>query len=458
VTGGEVRRHDGEERRSFAARLHRFPAHWRVWKVAHAFGAIGSGTTPPSNEEQWYGEDEIAWVTTSELREGVIAKTAKCVTKAALKEFSALKVHPSGSLVVALYGATIGRLGILGIDAATNQACCVLAGPRDLEIRFVFYWLQAFRQVIIDLNATGGGQPNISQDVVSSLRVPAPPRAEQLAIAAFLDRKTARIDALIEKKRRLIELLQEKRTALIVQTLTHGASNDGRTSAAAYSADGDPLDLGAGWLEAAPRDWTISRLGWHVDLLTGFPFKSELFAFDDGTRLVRGDNVTEGELRWGEKARLWSESTQGLQRYFLRGGDVLIGMDGSKVGRNFAMVAPEALPLLLVQRVARLRVKASMDCRFLYYLVGSSFFRNWVGLVRTDPAIPHISPYDIRNFPVALPPLAEQRVIAERLDRLLGAIDAAMGKVKEACEQLLEYRSALISAAVTGQIDVREAA
>jgi len=127
------------------------PATWEIWKLAHAFGTIGSGTTPPSGEHHWYEDGTIPWVTTGELSENIISETAKCVTPAALDQFTSLRLHPAGSLAMAMYGATIGRLGILGVEATTNQACCVLGTPIHLDIKFTFYWLQGLKQIIIEL-------------------------------------------------------------------------------------------------------------------------------------------------------------------------------------------------------------------------------------------------------------------------------------------------------------------
>jgi type I restriction enzyme S subunit len=196
------------------------PGHWETWKLAHAFRAIGSGTTPPSSEHHWYEDGTVPWVTTGELRENVITETSKRVTGEALQAFSALRVHPAESLIIAMYGATIGRLGILGVDATTNQACCVLSGARTLAVRFVFYWLVAFKEQLISIYATGGGQPNINQETVAALRIPAPDLVEQADIAAFLDRETARIEGLVAEAERAIDLLKERRAALISAAVT----------------------------------------------------------------------------------------------------------------------------------------------------------------------------------------------------------------------------------------------
>ena len=194
------------------------PETWDVWKLAHGFQNTGSGTTPPSDGDAWYDGD-IPWVTTSELRESIIFDTAKKVSEAAVATFSALKLFPEGSLVIAMYGATIGRLGILGVPATTNQACCVMHGERALHVRFMFLWFQAFREQVI-LLASGGGQPNISQDKIRSIRVACPLLTEQIAIATYLDRETAKIDRLVEKVEAAILRLQEYRTALITAAVT----------------------------------------------------------------------------------------------------------------------------------------------------------------------------------------------------------------------------------------------
>ncbi|MFB1029637.1 MAG: restriction endonuclease subunit S [Rhodocyclaceae bacterium] len=205
---------------SGVAWLGEVPAHWEIWKIAHAFGCIGSGTTPPSNEPKWYDEGEIPWVTTGELRENLVTSTAKCVTREAVETFSSLRVHPTGSLVIAMYGATIGRLGVLGVDATTNQACCVLSSPKNLDVPFVFHWLSAFKDHLIDLYASGGGQPNINQEIVASLRIPAPSTEEQVRIVAALDQEVTQLQSLVDEAESTIALLQERRTALISAAVT----------------------------------------------------------------------------------------------------------------------------------------------------------------------------------------------------------------------------------------------
>src|SRR5690606_27277436 len=110
-----------------------------------------------------------------------------------------------------------------------------------------------------------------------------------------------------------------------------------------------------------------------------------------GIKLVRGDNVTEGSLRWGDKTRIWKIITQDLDRFYLDENDIVIGMDGSKVGKNFALIQKEDLPLLLVQRVARIRATSPLIAKYIYYSISSFNFKYHVNFSKTDPAIPHIT-------------------------------------------------------------------
>ena len=195
------------------------PEHWEVWKLSHAFDVIGSGTTPKSDNTAYYDDGQTAWVNTGDLNDGELLDCEKRVTDLALAEHSSLKIFPPGSLVIAMYGATIGKLGILHFSAAVNQACCVFVESNHIHSRFLFHWFFGLRKQIVSL-ATGGGQPNISQEILRGLRLACPPIEEQHAIAAFLDTETSKFDMLTAEANRAIKLLQERRSALISAAVT----------------------------------------------------------------------------------------------------------------------------------------------------------------------------------------------------------------------------------------------
>jgi type I restriction enzyme S subunit len=169
-------------------------------------------------------------------------------------------------------------------------------------------------------------------------------------------------------------------------------------------------------------DWRETTLGDEVDLLTGFPFKSERYTNSpDGIPLVRGDNIVQGTMRWdGVKRWPVSESEEhGL--FQLHEGDVVLAMDRPwiEAGLKYAAISKHDLPCLLVQRTARLRGRAHLDTGFLRYLIGSLEFTQHIHSITTGTAVPHISGRHIKDFTFALPPLPEQRAIAS----ILGALD-----------------------------------
>lgn len=179
---------------------------------------FGSGTTPEAGSERYYGGD-IPWVLTGDLRDGDVHETTRSVTAEALADYSALKVHPAGSLIVAMYGATIGKMGVLRIAAAVNQACCVIAPGPDLDTDFLYLYLFGFRKELIELGR-GSGQPNISQEILRSLRLAVPPVELQRGVVADLRRSWARAERTAAALERQINLLQEHRHALITAAVT----------------------------------------------------------------------------------------------------------------------------------------------------------------------------------------------------------------------------------------------
>ena len=195
------------------------PRSWMPHKIAW-HKQTGSGTTPESGNPKYYDDLEgIPWVTTSELRETSIREAGQRVTDEACSKYSALKVFPPGSILIAMYGATVGRLGVLEVPAVTNQACCAIFGAGPLNQRFLFWWLWAYREHIISM-AYGAGQPNISQEVIRGLRIPAPEVKEQQEIVDRIEREADRVERSIAKLTEFVELLVERRQALITAVVT----------------------------------------------------------------------------------------------------------------------------------------------------------------------------------------------------------------------------------------------
>ena len=150
-----------------------------------------------------------------------------------------------------------------------------------------------------------------------------------------------------------------------------------------------------------------------ADIITGFPFKGEKYS-STGIRVVRGENVTIGNLRW-DTIKCWNEPFKEIEKYSLEEGDIVIGMDGSRVGKNRAQIRKDELPLILAQRVARLRAKTKFSQDFLAYVVKSNLFEQYVEAIKTGTSIPHISPQQIKEFEFYAPNKETQQSIASIL-------------------------------------------
>ena len=185
-------------------------------------------------------------------------------------------------------------------------------------------------------------------------------------------------------------------------------------------------------------EWSTVRLGDVAEFLTGFPFQSERYTDDPlAPRLLRGDNVAQGALRWGGAKRWPADEAGDVEQYRLEEGDVILAMDRPwiEAGLKYAAVQESDLPALLVQRVARLRGTEALDTRFLKYVIASRAFTEYVFAVHTGTAVPHISSGQIKSFELELPSLAEQRAIAHILGTLDDKIELNR-RMNEALEQV----------------------
>ncbi len=172
----------------------------------------------------------------------------------------------------------------------------------------------------------------------------------------------------------------------------------------------------------ADKAWLATTLGQEVELLTGFPFKSEKYTDEaNGISLLRGDNIAQGTLRWDGVKRWSITDTENISNYFLNYGDVVVAMDRPwiEAGLKYGCVSKQDLPCLLVQRVARLRAKEKLDQKFLRYVIASQEFTHHVLSVQIGTAVPHISGSQIKEFQFLRPPLPEQKAIAH----ILGTLD-----------------------------------
>lgn len=426
--------------------LGEIPESWSMWKLSHAFENIGSGTTPTSNNESWF-QGEIPWVTTGELRESIIYNTFKNVSKTTIQAFSALKIHPAGSVVIAMYGATIGRLGILGVDATTNQACCVMTQSNVIDNRYLYFWLQAFKEDIINLSS-GGGQPNINQEKIASLKISSPKINDQREIIQFLACETSKIDSLINKQQQLIELLKEKRQAVISHAVTKGLNPD------------VPMkDSGIEWLGEVPKHWGVIKLKYLISCLEqGWSPQCESRIADKNEYgVLKVGCVNSGVFEPLENKALPSNLAP-QKKYLIRKGDLLISRANTKelVGSS-AVVDADYDRLILCDKLYRLIFKITVSPYFVSEYLRTHFVREQIELSASgaSSSMQNIGQDTIKEMYISVPPLSEIEMIIEFIEKEKDKYSELITYCEKQISLLQERRTALISAAVTGKIDVR---
>jgi len=316
------------------------------------------------------------------------------------------------------------------------------------EPRFLFYCMRwAADMGIFVAEGNPNTIPHLTGEKFRLYRFPKPSLSAQRQIAAFLDQETAKIDALVAEQRRLMDLLKEKRQAVISHAVTKGLNPDAAMKPS-----------GIEWLGDVPRHWKIGKCRFYVSVLSGFAFPSSGFSANESdVRLLRGTNVGVGRLRWDDTVYWERTLDDGLDGFELKAGDLVIGMDRPLISEGMRVATVEAsdLPCLLLQRVASVQTGPKLISRFLMRLLSSEFFVAHFSPETTGVSVPHISPDQICNFVIPLPPTEEQERIIRYMDSETAKLDPLTAEAQRAIDLLQERRTALISAAVTGQIDVR---
>ena len=208
-----------EVRESGIAWIGKIPKHWEIKKIKYCFQIIGSGSTPKSDNYSFYKNGKHNWLLTGDLRDNEIYETSKKITDNALSYYKSLFIYPENSLVIAMYGATIAKLGILKAPSTVNQACCVLCNSVGIDSLFAFYFLLSARKDIINLSH-GGTQPNISKEDIRNYKINVPDLYEQNKISLKIEKEDKRINKKIKTTKRLIELLNEYKQSLISEVVT----------------------------------------------------------------------------------------------------------------------------------------------------------------------------------------------------------------------------------------------
>lgn len=421
------------------------PPKWEVRRIKTLFLLLNGST--PSNSVPEYWDGDIIWVTPADLGrlEGnTIRSSQRRITKAGYQSCGTT-LAPRGSLVLTTR-APVGNVAILGNDACTNQGCKTLVPRHSLNSKYFYYQLLIARPLIEAL-AQGSTFVELSNTSLSAVPLLTPPLEVQNAIASFLDHKTAQIDALIAEKRKLIELLREKRNALISHAVTKGLNPN------------VPMkDSGVEWIGEIPAHWEVLRLKYAlIGGLTNGLFKKR-DEFGAGVKLVNVSDVYQDDffINFDTLERVVASVSE-QKKYGVEPGDIFLVRSSLKregvAATACILDTPE--PTVFECHVVLIRPNPTVVMsRYLINLLNTPTLRQRFIALAETVTMTTISQPKVASLPILVPPNDEQVEIINHINEETARIRALIDEVELAVEKLNEYRIALISAAVTGKIDV----
>jgi type I restriction enzyme S subunit len=384
------------------------------------FCQTSSGGTPKRGDASSYYGGDIPWVKSGELLDAPLRETVEKITDLALRESSA-KIVPAGTVLVAMYGATVGRTALLEIDAATNQAVCSVIPDKHLASnRYVWYALRASYGDLI-AKRVGGAQPNISQQIVRSTKLPLPALSEQARIVELLDEA--------DRLRRLSREADAKATRIL--------------PALFLKMFGDPTTNSMGW--------PIGTLG---DVLNATEYGTSTRASDDGSGLplIRMGNVSyEGNLQLRDLKYVELPESE-VAKFRLERGDILFNRTNSKELVGKTGLWDVDMDAVLASYFIRVRVNPEQaEPTFLWAFLNSAHMKR-VLLATARGAIgqANINTSELRAFPMYKPPLAVQRSFTEKVAAIRSTLQASF-----TLKHLEDLFALILQRALSGQLTAK---
>lgn len=427
------------------------PASWQWARAATLAEVVGGGTPRTTDPDHFTGSPDgaIAWLTPADLSGHaamLVHHGARYLTPRGHRA-SAARLLPAGSVVFSSR-APIGRCAIAGAPLCTSQGfrSFVLRTP-EVASEYLYLYLLASRDHAHSL-ASGSTFKELSGTRAGQMWVPVAPAAEQRRIVAKVQAVRARCTRAGALLAAVPGQLATLRQAIL------GAALRGQASAAWRGQDDASQDI-----DGLPGTWRRVALGEVARVQPGFAFKSAWYR-DAGVRLLRGSNVAPQRVRWDDVVFLDPAIARGYAAYMLSAGDIVIAMDrplvadGLKVGR----IATADLPCLLVQRVARLIPGDAISSDYLALALQGRQFCAHLGARATGTALPHVSADDIASAPLAVPPLAEQRVIVDAVRVRLEHLAAATRLHARLSGALADVEQAALARAFRGELVAQDPA
>ena len=415
--------------------LQKKPSHWRIKRLKFSTDLINNKVSVEDSPLPYLGLEHIeSW--TGRSIEGEISNSEGLASSFVMGDVLFGKLRPY-----------LAKVHLALQDGLISSEALVVRSKDELDAEFLKYYMLSRDFInIVDSSTYGSKMPRASWDFIGNLPVLLPDVEEQKVIARFLDFKTAQIDALISKKKVLLDKLVEKRTALISHAVTKG-----------LDPSGPMKDSGVAWLGDIPVHWTVSKLAYLSESLQTGPFGSQLHAeeyIEGGVPLINPTDISNGEVLENAKVTVGEDVVERLSRHKLELGDIVIARRG-EMGRA-GLVRERNVGWLCGTGSLRARLnKKALNPEFLLYQFSMRGVAEYLSLQSVGSTMDNLNTSILGRLPVIAPPLHEQAALVLHLRKLSESIDSQAAKVGKVISSLQEYRSALITNAVTGKVDVR---
>ncbi|WP_047707114.1 restriction endonuclease subunit S [Plesiomonas sp. ZOR0011] len=350
------------------------------------------------------------------------------------------KVAKKGDLLFSVR-APVGALNFADKDFGIGRGLCSIRGRNSISQSFLWWVLPSYRYQF-DAIATGSTFEAVSAEEVGNLLLALPTHQEQTQIANFLDHETAKIDALIEKQQQLISLLQEKRQAVISHAVTKGLNPD------------VPMkDSGVEWLGQVPEHWVVSRFKYCTTRVIVGIAEAATHAYDDsGTILIRSTNIKEEGITTHNLLYLKKHFAEQNASKYINSGDIVTVRTGYP---GISAVVPDSMNKCHCFTNLISTPRNYFSAEFLTEYLNSDMGKAYFDLNAWGSAQKNISVPILQEFPISHPDINEQRIIADFVKHERTKFDRLLNHARKSIQLMQERRTALISAAVTGKIDVR---
>ena len=439
---------------------HNLPPNWSLVKLGDVCYTTSGGTPSRGNSEYYNGT--IPWVKSGELDKGLILDTEEKISKEALKNSSS-KLFPKGTLLIALYGATIGKLAFLGIEAATNQAICGIYKNENIDSNFLFNFL-FFKKPYLVKQSIGGAQPNISQGILKNLEIPLPSLPEQKKIVEKIEELFSGLDsgvASLKKAKEQIRLYRQSVLASAFSGRLHQDSSDymisrikeKNKSGKSINPENPQILVNHG-SDNLPDGWKWVKLGDLTELITkgasprwqGFEYVND----HTQTLFVTSENVRDNYLEISKPKFLQDKFNEKQKRSILKKGDVLFNIVGASIGR--ATVFNVDTKSNINQAVALLRLNQKLSNKYLsYYLNSEKAKKHYMNEV-VDVARANLSLSDTSNIPIPYCPLLEQSKIVEEIEKRFSEADNLEKAIDDSLAKSETLRQSILKQAFEGHL------